>query len=51
MQQAEQCWRQSANPADFAKDHHEFARGFESFPSDTDHLYPGWRQRLSVAAT
>jgi ribulose-bisphosphate carboxylase large chain len=51
MRQAEQCWRQGADPIEFATDHHEFARAFESFPSDADSLYPGWRDRLSVAAT
>ncbi len=51
MRQAEQCWRQNADPLEFAKDHHEFARAFESFPIDADSLYPAWRDRLSVAAT
>ncbi len=51
MRQAEQCWRQAADPLEFAQDHHEFARAFQSFPSDADSLYPGWRDRLAFTAT
>jgi len=50
LRQAEQCWRQGADPIEFAKEHHEFARAFESFTQDADALYPNWRQQLSVAA-
>ena len=50
MRQAEQCWRANADPVAFAKDHQEFARAFESFPSDADAIYPNWRQQLGVAA-
>ena len=35
-------------PVEFAKDHNEFARAFESFPGDADSLYPGWRDQLGV---
>jgi ribulose-bisphosphate carboxylase large chain len=51
MRQAEQCWQQGADPIEFAQDHREFARAFQSFPSDADSLYPGWRDRLACAAT
>jgi ribulose-bisphosphate carboxylase large chain len=34
----------------FAKDHHEFARAFESFPHDADALFPNWRGKLGLAA-
>jgi len=44
MRQAERCWRDGADPLKFARDHHEFARAFESFPHDADRLYPGWRE-------
>jgi len=46
LRQAEQCWKAGADPVEFAKDHHEFARAFESFPGDADELFPGWRDKL-----
>ncbi|PCD76858.1 ribulose-bisphosphate carboxylase [Pseudothioclava arenosa] len=48
LRQAEQCWKQGADPVEFAKDHKEFARAFESFPQDADKLYPGWREALRI---
>ena len=48
LRQAEQCWKEGANPVEFAKDHKEFARAFESFPGDADKLYPGWREALRI---
>ena len=50
LRQAEQCWREGADPIAFAQDHREFARAFESFPADADKIYPGWRNALNVAA-
>ncbi len=50
LRQAEQCWKASADPVEFARDHREFARAFESFPHDADALFPGWRDRLGKAA-
>jgi ribulose-bisphosphate carboxylase large chain len=50
LRQAEQCWRQGADPLEFARDHAEFARAFESFPGDADRIYPGWRNILDDAA-
>lgn len=50
LRQAEQCWKEGADPVEFAKSHREFARAFESFPSDADRLFPGWRAALKVAA-
>ncbi len=50
LRQAEQCWREGADPIAFAQGHREFARAFESFTSDADQLYPGWRNALNVAA-
>ncbi|MCW8873967.1 MAG: ribulose-bisphosphate carboxylase [Xanthomonadales bacterium] len=50
LRQAEQCWRQGADPLEFARDHAEFARAFESFPGDADRIYPDWRNVLDVAA-
>jgi len=50
LRQAEQCWREGAEPIEFARDHREFARAFESFSGDADRLYPGWRDILDAAA-
>jgi len=50
LRQAEMCWREGADPVAFAQEHREFARAFESFPSDADKLFPGWRNQLNVAA-
>jgi ribulose-bisphosphate carboxylase large chain len=50
MRQAEQCWRAGADPIEFAREHQEFARAFESFPGEADRLYPGWRQKLAKSA-
>ena len=50
LRQAEQCWKEGADPIAFAKDHREFARAFESFPHDADTLYPNWRQMLAEVA-
>ncbi len=44
MRQAEQCWKQGADPLQFAQEHEEFRRAFESFSADADQLYPGWRE-------
>ncbi len=48
LRQAEQCWKEGADPLEFAKEHKEFARAFESFPHDADKLFPGWREALRI---
>ncbi|WP_457668646.1 ribulose-bisphosphate carboxylase [Thiolapillus sp.] len=48
LRQAYECWKEGADPIEFAKEHKEFARAFESFPHDADALYPGWREKLGV---
>ncbi len=48
LRQAYECWRAGADPIEWAKEHKEFARAFESFPHDADALYPGWREKLGV---
>ncbi|MFV2092864.1 MAG: ribulose-bisphosphate carboxylase [Hyphomicrobiales bacterium] len=50
LRQAEQCWKEGADPVQFARQHKQFARAFESFPGDADALYPNWRRALNVAA-
>ena len=48
LRQAYECWKAGADPIEFAKEHKEFARAFESFPGDADKLYAGWREKLGV---
>ena len=48
LRQAYECWKEGADPIEYAKDHKEFARAFESFEHDADALYPGWRDKLGV---
>ncbi len=48
LRQAEQCWKEGADPLEFAKEHKEFARAFESFPNDADELFPDWRKALRL---
>ena len=48
MRQAEQCWKEGADVYEFAREHPEFARAFESFPHDADALYPEWRQAIAA---
>ncbi len=48
LRQAEQCWKEGADPLEFASDHFEFARAFESFKSDADAIYPDWRKALRI---
>lgn len=50
LRQAEACWRAGADPVEYAREHRELARAFESFPADADALYPQWRKQLNVAA-
>jgi len=48
LRQAYECWKAGADPIEWAKEHKEFARAFESFPHDADKLFPGWRDKLGV---
>ena len=50
LRQAYECWKAGADPIEWAKEHQEFARAFESFPQDADQIYPGWRDKLGAAA-
>jgi len=50
LRQAYECWKAGADPIEYAKEHKEFARAFESFPGDADMLFPGWRDKLGAAA-
>ena len=48
LRQAYDCWKSGADPIQYAKEHKEFARAFESFPKDADKIFPGWREKLGV---
>jgi len=48
LRQAFECWKAGADPIEWAKEHKEFARAFESFPHDADKIFPGWREKLGV---
>jgi ribulose-bisphosphate carboxylase large chain len=48
LRQAYECWKEGADPIEYAKEHKEFARAFESFPGDADAIFPGWREKLGV---
>jgi len=50
LRQAYECWKAGADPIEYAKEHREFARAFESFPGDADTLFPGWRRQLGIQA-
>ena len=50
VKQAYECWKAGAEPVQWAREHREFARAFESFPGDADALFPGWRKKLGVSA-
>lgn len=40
LRQSYEVLEAGADPIEFAKEHKEFARAFESFPADADKLYP-----------
>lgn len=48
LRQSYDCWKEGADPIEYAKEHKEFARAFESFPGDADTIFPGWRDKLGV---
>ena len=48
LRQSYECWKSGSDPIEFAKEHKEFARAFESFPKDADKIFPGWRDKLGV---
>lgn len=48
LKQAAQCHREGGRVFAFAQEYPVFARAFESFSSDADALYPGWRSQLGL---
>ena len=47
LRQAYECWKAGADPIEWAREHKEFARAFESFPHDADQIFPGWRDKIT----
>ena len=41
LRQSYECWKAGADPIEFAKEHKEFARAFESFPERCRQALPG----------
>ena len=50
LRQAHDAWKSGVNLVDYAREHRELARAFESFPADADARYPGWREALGVSS-
>ncbi|KIL98636.1 Ribulose bisphosphate carboxylase [Paramagnetospirillum magnetotacticum MS-1] len=50
LRQAHEAWLKKIDLVDYAQTHAELRGAFESFASDADRLYPGWRDRLRIAA-
>lgn len=48
LRQSHEAWIQGVDLVDYAKEHKELARAFESFSHDADRFYPGWRDQLGV---
>jgi len=48
LRQSYECWKAGADPIEYAKEHREFARAFDSFPGDADKLFPGWREKIGA---
>ena len=46
LRQAHQAWVEGIDLVTYAKDHPELKGAFESFPADSDQLYPEWRETL-----
>ncbi|CEL96598.1 unnamed protein product [Vitrella brassicaformis CCMP3155] len=46
--QAWLCWKEGADPLEFAKrpENRQYARAFISFAADSDQIYPTWRKEL-----
>ncbi|MBI4983912.1 MAG: ribulose-bisphosphate carboxylase [Rhodocyclales bacterium] len=48
LRQAQDAWQQGINLVEYAKEHAELRGAFESFASDADTFYPGWREALKI---
>ena len=50
LRQSHEAWVKGIDLIEYAKDHPELAGAFESFSKDADQIYPGWREKVKVAA-
>ncbi len=48
LHQAHDAWKAGVDLIEYAREHKELARAFESFAADADKLYPGWQEKLGV---
>ncbi len=48
LRQAYEAWQEGTDLVEYAKEHKELAGAFESFSSDADKIYPGWREKLGA---
>ena len=48
LRQSYEAWSKGIDLVEYAKEHRELARAFESFTHDADAYYPGWRGKLGV---
>ena len=46
--QAHDAWKSGVDLIEYAKEHKELARAFETFQADADAFYPGWQEKLGV---
>jgi len=49
LHQSVAAWKAGADLLAYAREHHELARAFASFPADADTLYPQWRSMLGAS--
>ncbi|MBK5933089.1 ribulose 1,5-bisphosphate carboxylase large subunit [Rhodovulum imhoffii] len=47
LRQAHDAWKSGIGLVEYAREHRELARAFESFPADADRFFPGWRGNLN----
>jgi ribulose-bisphosphate carboxylase large chain len=50
LRQAYDAWQQGIDLVEYAKEHDELARAFQSFSADADALFPGWRDALKPSS-
>lgn len=48
IRQSYEAWKNGIDLLEYAKEHYELKRAFESFPFDADKFYPGWREVLKI---
>lgn len=48
VRQAYEAWKNKVDLLEYAKEHYELRRAFESFPWDADQFFPNWREVLKI---